>query len=410
MKKTNTMTRITAILIFMIGIISEINSQTIKTTSDLEDFINSSLIFDDSYSDSLQNLIIDNLKIKFDSIKNSPESYNKIWTIVVEKINNQDSTLGKWLNDLNIDIKTFQSQDTSTTSIGFSYDLNIEKGKIKEKKKLRNGTSIAFESVGNVAFNKDVNPSNFLNSKLSINKFHTGGGILLKDISKVQDTLQDLRMKMADYKTADEVINSNEWKSFNTIFSLKNSWILKYDINAGFESNQDFSEKQYTAGVRLGLSIKSWNENDLISWLNIFDYPFALTRMLTNYNIGFNPAGSTLPSILFAFDIVNPLNDTIREQYVTELELFPRTNLEIGFRTIFGKINNQVFYFNSSLRYYYEIGASIEIKEAGLEEFFYFTSSISSTHGFYISYSIGQLPFDRKDEAVYELGFKYNFK
>lgn len=265
------------------------------------------------------------------------------------------------------------------------------------------------ESKGNVAFSKDINPSDFLNTRIGLSLFNSGGGAIVKDLENILDTLQQLRLTMASYQTAGEILDSPEWKRFNELFYLRNSWLLKYDLNAGLESNQDFTSKHYTAGLRIGASVKAWERGNILSNLNILDYPFALTRLITGYDRSFSPSGATLPSLLVGIDYVYPVNDSLREKADPDLKPFPRLNIELGFRTILGKAGRQILFVNCSLKYFWELGASQAIKQQDLDSFLYFTSSLTSSSGLFVSYTYGQLPFDKSADAVYQLGFRYAF-
>jgi len=214
---------------------------------------------------------------------------------------------------------------------------------------------------------------------------------------------------LTEYPNVDEILKSVEWKEMNETFILKNSWIIKYDLNAGIESNQDFSKTQNTFGLRFGTGLKSWDKNNLASKLNIIDYPFELIRKITGYD-GNIHTGITIPSVLLGFDYVNPLNDTIRENIEGELKPYPRINLEIGFRTVLAEVSNQTLFFNSSFKYFKELGASSNIQNNNYSDFSYFTASLTTSSGLYASYSYGKLPFDRQNDAVYEIGFKYKIE
>lgn len=355
------------------------------------------------------NLTKNEIKERIDSLSNDPENWNNLLEFIENYVTKKDSSYGKWLSDLNLEFKTFQNQDSTMSSLGFSYDLNLERARITEKGNLRNGKSISLESKGNVAFNKLVNPYDFLNSKLSLNLFHTGGGVTIKETNNDLTYYANLRRKLATYGSVDEILKSVEWKEMNEKFILKNSWIIKYDLNAGIESNQDFSKTQNTFGLRFGTGLKSWDKNNLASKLNIIDYPFELIRKITGYD-GNIHTGITIPSVMLGFDYVNPLNDTVRENIEGELKPYPRINFEIGFRTVLTEVSNQTLYFNSSFKYFKELGASSNIQNNNYSDFSYFTASLTTSSGLYVSYSYGKLPFDRQNDAVYEIGFKYKLE
>ena len=149
---------------------------------------------------------------QFEQVLNTnPKYFNEGLDWFNKFLTKKDSSYSKWLNDLNLEFKTFQNQQSEVSSLGLGYALNFERANIKEQKKLRSGKSLAFETKGNVAFNKNVNPYNFLNSKLSLNFFHTGGGATITNADLDLKMLADMRRKLAT-KEADEIKNSEEWK------------------------------------------------------------------------------------------------------------------------------------------------------------------------------------------------------
>jgi len=348
---------------------------------------------------------------KIDSLKLNPDNWDLVMDILEKEIAIKDTVIAKWINNLNIDFKTFQSADSSQSSLGFSYNLNIERANISQIGDIVSGKSISFESKGNVAFNKGVNPKDFLNSKISLNHFYSGGGENYRDVTVLDTTLARLRMQIAKkYKSSIEIVKSDEWKEYNKAFPITNNWILKYDINGGIESNQDFSKVQTTFGARFGAGVKAWDDNNIIAKLNVIDYPFALIRRIAGYDYELKPSGATIPSVLLGLDYVIPTNDTIRKNIEGELKPYPRFNFEVGYRTVITEVISQTIFFNCSYRCFVELGASRAIKDNSKDVFSYFTSSLSASNGFFISYSYGKLPFDRQNDAVYELGFKYKFK
>jgi hypothetical protein len=352
---------------------------------------------------------------KIDSLKENPEFYNKIWNFLVGRLGEDDEKLAAWLNDLNLDFKTFQNEDSSKASLGVSYDFKIERGSIREDGNIRNAWSGGLQLNGNIAFKKEVNPYNFLNSKLALSYFRTGGGVFGtpgENEKEFQNRLQQLRIAMARKTSPQEILDSPEWQEFNRAIVIKSSWIFMPTLTAGLESNQDFSKTQFAAGIRAGTTIKAWDDDSRLSKLNVFDWPFALIRKLSGFDKkkGLHPLGAAIPTISIGFDYVDPGKDTVREKIDSKLSAYPRANAEASFRTIFAKAFKQTLYFNAAFRYYGELGASDKIKSNGLSRFTYFTTSITSSSGFYVAYTKGKLPFDRSTEGIYQLGFTYNFQ
>jgi hypothetical protein len=108
-------------------------------------------------------------------------------------------------------------------------------------------------------------------------------------------------------------------------------------------------------------------------------------------------------------DMVNPDKDPYRKQLAGNLNAFPRFRFEAGFRTLVAQIDEQTIFFNADFRIYKELGADQNIKNANLDQFVYFTSSLTTNKGFFVSYSNGKLPFDAQADGIYEIGFNYKF-
>ncbi|MBR8534673.1 hypothetical protein KDU71_03810 [Carboxylicivirga sediminis] len=397
------------IIAFSLLLSISVFSQTNNLKTDID-----SAIFNSGLDSTLVNeLLTKNTQLfeRIDSLKDDPDFYDKTWNKLVKEISDSDSTIGYWLNSLNIDFKTFQSEDSTSASLGLSYNFSIERGKLYPKEFGKNGISCAFSSVGNIAFDKKVNPTDFIDTKLSFKLYQARGGVQLslKPDTVHQRTLKLLPVLMS-HSDIIELKESKEWKEFTNIFKLDNSFLYSLSLNGGFESNQDFSKYQYAFGSTFSFSVKSWEKGTWLSRLNILDYPFALTRRLTKTDDELSSTGISLPIISTGIDYVIPENDTLREEFDNNLNPYFRYRLEIGFRTLVAKAVKQIIYFNAAFKYYNEIGASSTIKEASLSNYSYFTSSLTSDKGFFISYSYGRLPFDKQDNAVYQIGFNYKFK
>ncbi|HMX37956.1 MAG TPA: hypothetical protein PKA94_11750, partial [Ferruginibacter sp.] len=70
---------------------------------------------------------------------------------------------------------------------------------------------------------------------------------------------------------------------------------------------------------------------------------------------------------------------------------------------------NTTFHFNAAYRFFTELNAPAPVKSAGLHRSSFFTCSVTGADTYFISYSYGRLPFDRTDNAIYEMGFRFKF-
>jgi len=345
----------------------------------------------------------------FDKLED-PDFYDDLWSKLVKAVTNRDSIKGYWLNSLNLDFKSFQTGEIPASSLGFTYDLNVERGRQQEGKASRNFLSLAFSAKGNVTFNKELNPADFLDTKMSGKYSIAFGGLRLnEDPNMVHQRILTLLPVLMETPQA-ELKKTKEWKEFKSLFTLKNSYLFNTNFHGGLESNQDFTEKQYAFGAAVGFSAKAWESTNLLARLNILDYPFALLRWISKTDETFSINGSTVPSVLVGLDYVNPVEDSLRSTIDPDLDPYFRFKFEAGFKTLVVSAFKQTIYFEAAYKVFQEISPTPESIEAGLTKNQYVVAALHSDKGFFVSYAYGSLPFDRKDDAIYQLGFNYKFK
>lgn len=340
----------------------------------------------------------------YSNILENTETLNKaLDTYIVEKEG------VSFLRDVNLRFKNFRTngQDGSA-ALGFSYSYSkdIKKHLFRQKSASSSGVSFAIKADGNVGFDRKVNPQNFLDSKLSFHFFHSHGGVIDRADTSIANRLNELEDELTKITDPDSLMISPVWKEFMSAVSshLTTQFYVDLSLKAGLESNQDFSQKQYVYGAHLGVDLKAWNRNSTLANLNIFDWPFTVIRVLTGYDKNLSPRGSTIPTILVGIDQVNPADDSLRVM-VEDDSAYPRFRGEISFKTPISKSAD----FVANFRYYKEFGASSAVKTANIDEFQYFTYALTLSNGLYVSYTTGKLPFDAKNDQVYELGFQYKF-
>jgi hypothetical protein len=351
----------------------------------------------------------DEIKNTINGIIKNPELYNTLWQNFLKQSYISENKKFKFLDDLNIAFKTFQSKDSSTTSLGFTYDFNFDYAKFIEKDKHRISHTFGLSAKGNVAFNKNTNPNNFLETKVNYSYANFSSGLVKQNDSTVFTKLNDINTKLAKIKDMKSKEAITLWDEFGDNLKLTNQYYYSFSPKFAFESNQDFSKTQFTPGIVVDLGAKAWDKGNLLSKFNVLDYPFALLRLITGTDKSFTVYGSTIPTIQFAFDYVLPSKDTVREKLVGNLDPFPRFKFETSFRTFISRIHKENIFFNANYRFYQELNAPAQIKNANLSTVNYFVMSLQSTSGLYVSYATGRLPFDAKDDQVYSLGFNYKF-
>lgn len=336
----------------------------------------------------------------------NPDTYNFLWQKLFIL---QVSSSWKFLNDLNVEFKTFQNVDSAHTSLGVFYDLKFNYDKVTAQGQRQTNHSFNFKSSGNVAFNKRVNPNNFLETSINYSLSRFMGGVIVPDDTTTYSKLNDLSFDLAMLDDMNGPEAQALWDDFDDLLKLTDQYYYLVNPIVGFESNQDFSISQITFGLTAGAGLKSWRKGEGLSWLNILDYPFALIRWISGIEPRFSPYGSTLPAIQAGFDYVIPQNDDLRQELFGNLDPFPRIRFETGFRTFVSEFKNQRVHFTSSLKYYHELNPHAEIKAYNLDEQLYFVMTLQSSTGIYIGYAAGNLPFDAQKDEIYSIGFNYSF-
>ncbi len=293
--------------------------------------------------------------------------------------------------------------------MGFTYDFNFDYASFKENNKNRISNTLGLSATGNVAIDKKFNPSDFLETKVHYSYARFNGGVVTKSNREVflkLDSIEDLLVQEKDIRS---VKAQQLWEEFGKNLELSNQYYYGISPKFAFESNQDFSAKQFTPGIAINLGAKAWNNSGTLSKLNIFDYPFAVLRLITGTDRRFTPYGSTLPIVAIVFDYVVPSSDSVRSKLAGNLNPYPRIKFETGFRTFITRIKKENIFFSANYRYYQELNAPAEIKKEELDTHSYFVMALQSTSGFYVSYANGKLPFDAKGDEIYSIGFSYKF-
>jgi len=324
----------------------------------------------------------------------------------------KDTLMGRLFEVANIELKVFDD-DEASAAIGFSYSYSKDIQRHEFKDIRHSGLVLNFATSGNVAFDSDKNPNDFLDSRLSLLLYKSYGGVLAfneKNYALLNE-LEDVASAITD---KEELNNLPAWQKLSTIVmaQLSDQYYWDFSLNGGLETDQSFDNEQYYYGAHLTFIPKGWNsEQSALAKFNLLDYPAALTRLLTGVDKSWMPRGSAFPEFLFGIDYVDPQQNDLRETIAGDDAEYERLRFEVSFRTLVGHYQGSSAYLEANLRHYQELDPSDNVKSANLDEFTYFTIALTfpDANGLFISYTTGELPFDNESDQVYEIGFKYNF-
>lgn len=340
-----------------------------------------------------------------------PDLLNDIFSKNLKLLERPAFAKYRFIRDLNIKFKSFQA-DTLPVSLGFEYKYDNSWIKNKSKKNSTFFQSYNLNFNGNVAFKKQHNPNDFLESTLLYDGSFMWGG----QAKEIDDATSDLIERIEDSIIARQRAGKpylDLYREVNNLINVSDQFYLGLKGKFAFESNQNFSKQQFVPGILIGVGAKGWDKNEALRYFNILDYPFALIRLITGTDAEFNVYGATFPSFLFGLDYVIPEKDEERQFLTGNEDSYSRLRFEIGFKTRVARIGKEMIHFSSNYRWYKEVNPDEIIKLNKLDRFSFLVAALESTNGLFASYTTGKLPFDKVTDQVYALGFRYdlgNFK
>jgi hypothetical protein len=322
------------------------------------------------------------------------------------------------INDLHLKFKVFDTTSAgqdAALGLEYSYDKAVMGHTLRSNTPDPISMSFNVSARGNVAFDRDENPDDFLDSKVQFHFFQSIGGIDPTVSTEEQAAaLQQALLDAAKVKgiSPEQFDSSPEWRAVKDriIHRLKTQYFWDLSGNAGLESDQGFVQKQWVYGAQLGGVVRAWNPDSAMAKFNLFDWPFAMLRYLTGADSEWKPSGQAIPSVLGGLDLVDPTDNNDRLTVDPDEDgVYPRFRAEVAFKTKIARLMEKDVWFSSSLRHFQELGASGAIRDANLDRHTYFAASLEFLGGFSVNYSAGRLPLDRQTDHVYALGYTLKF-
>ena len=323
-----------------------------------------------------------------------------------------DSFLGRLVENLNLRINALDAgSEQGTTALGMEYDYQKDmRSVLADDREQFSVVKGSFSARGTIAFHTSKNPQDFLETTLSLGYFYSRGGVMTATDEAYRDALNELEDKLVEIEDADALSASEEWKKFRALVGehLSDQYYLGANLDAGLESNQRFTAKQFALGVDLGVVPRGWGRDTVLARINIFDYLPALLRAWSGHEAAWSPSGSGFPSLKIGFKRILPQDEDPRTK-ASGKSSYWRYDIEAGFASSLGRWKGTTVTWENNFRHYAEVDPNEAVRNAKLDKFTYFVSAVTFGNGMFISYSTGKLPFDTQTAKVYELGFDYRF-
>lgn len=194
------------------------------------------------------------------------------------------------------------------------------------------------------------------------------------------------------------------------------SFLIKLAANYQYEADSDFGQKQHAYGMKSRIVFKPGTDS-MLRYFNPLEWIPSLVKAATNGAVTDGAKIAALrpfdepywPSFAIAVEQVAPKDDNKRKLIDPALDPYERARLDLSYSSTVFKVKDDVFRVSFTWRYFKEISASSEIKNAGLDKFSYWTAAIHTPKDLVVSYSRGELPFDARSEEVFKIGWNYKF-
>lgn len=339
----------------------------------------------------------------------NPALYNDAYAKFLASYNSDSSRAFNFMRELNVKFKTFQANQ-QPSALGLTYNYQNSWTKTKTKPTYSSSQTYSLNFSGNATYNPADNPANFLESNFNYNASFIWGGKVkpLDSLAKIKFGQLQQQLLAANIAGNTSLMN-RLYLQRSQFIKTTNQFYIGINGDFNYETNQQFTKRQFVPGALVNLGAKAWNPKEALLYFNIPDYPFALIRLITGTDNTFTLSGASFPSALIGIEQVIPDQDETRETVTGNLNPYNRFRTEVSFKTKFARLGSRVIYFLSDFRYYSELNPSAAVVKAGLNRFVYFAASLEAVNGFFVSYTAGRLPFDQRNSNVYGLGFHYNF-
>jgi hypothetical protein len=318
----------------------------------------------------------------------------------------------RFLRDFNFELIGFEEDGRTGFGLAYAYKRSAEwkslGGRNGPDSLTTSGLSYSIRALGKLAANRMINPTDLQEAALSLTYFRSTGGMPRGRESRAWAIQSEIETLAAD--TTDAVFETPRARGVTHCYQegLRNQFHWEAGLDAAVETDQALTERNYLLGGHLFLNLKAWRQDSALAWMNIVDHPFALIRLLTGYDTRFTPRGSAIPSVLVAYDHVTPDGDTPRT-LAGDSSDYDRVRAELSFKTPLALTGENEFFFSAVWQLYAELAPSDVVTAAGLDTYDFLSLTLESEKGLFVSYGLGQHPFDSDEREFYELGLKTRF-
>jgi len=317
------------------------------------------------------------------------------------------------------------SGSDTQSGLAIAYDWSWQRNSLEfsedaEKNISARDLSISLFAKGTVAVGDTTNPSNLAESGFSMDFIKSSLGKLENKLTGSQSTAYQECLLSLDISDPNYDANATQCVRDHGVLQVHtanqaNNWVYGGNAHAKIEADARYAQKQYVFGIEGFVSVKPHMSSTLRK-INIFDYPFRATRAIFPAQANFVPS---LPILRLGIQSVNAEDNAARMIVAPDEDSFERLYGELAFNSVLAFVDDKPIKINFSYQIYDELSPQQAIKDANLDNFEFFSASIQIPAGlltgvvpegssFFISYTDGELPFDRESTRTFQVGWTSN--
>lgn len=353
------------------------------------------------------------------------EHYRAAVTARADTNSADDSRIARLLEGSKLRFDAFESEPDGDLALGFSYE--VMKTLITADDDA--SATLDFVASGNVAFQRERNPDDFLSTTFRARWSGTkwlGGEDETRAIDDVRVPSNDelaaldaprtaaLSAKAATAADEDGLRAEPEFDPLAREYArhleseLPPEFLWDFTLHAGVESTQDFGRRQRVFGSSLGGRLVSWDSSSSLSRFNVFDLPAATLRWLAGEDEDFELSGTAYPTVSAGFDIVDAGDDDGRLS-VTDDKTFLRARFEAAWRSHAFTIAGERLALSAAWRADQEIDAPAPVKRVNVDGSRHLRVELELPRGWSLAYATGRLPLDGENDSTFSLGYSIQF-
>lgn len=343
--------------------------------------------------------------------------------VVLERFG-QDTAPGRisrLLEDVDLLLEAVDETPRGGVGLGFEYGLAKRLFDTSET----TFSSIDFVASGNVAFDANANPDDYQSIAFRVRWYGSKPMEASENLTERSLRMARLGRDLADVapeayarlaerypgSVAVETLRADpEYVALEreahaaVLASIPNELVWDFDVHAGMEANQEFSERQVVLGAAVAARVIDWDGRHEHARFNVFDWPAATLRWLLGWDEAFSPSIEALPGVVASIDVVDGSEVSLRG--AADQDTYLRWGLDFGWRSRLGEVAGQELGLTARWRVFEEFDAPSEIRDAGIDGANHLKLALDLPGAWELAYTTGRLPLDPQDDSTFALGYR----